>query len=230
MIGRIVVVDDVPTSFAELLASRFAARTRAHFSLAFSGGSTARSCYERVAELAEGTIDWSVVDAYWGDERCVPLEDPDSNHRLVHDALLDRVAAVASDHPMWTGAVEPARAADDYDALLSSAPPIDLVHLGLGPDAHTASLFPGSAALDSPPGRLVVANVDPLGTNPHPRVTLTFEGIARARMVVVTVQGAAKREAFARVRADDPAAPAAHLGGESVIWLVDRDALGDDTP
>lgn len=230
MNGRIVVVDDVPTAFAELLASRFAARTAEHFALAFSGGGTARSCYERVADLDEGTIDWSHVDAYWGDERCVPLDDPDSNHRLVRDALLDRVASVASDHPMWTGAVEPDIAAADYDALLASLPPLDLVHLGLGPDAHTASLFPGSGALDSPPGRLVVSNVDPIGANPHPRVTLTFEGIARARMVVVTVQGEEKRAAFARVRADDPTAPAARLRSESLVWLVDRDALGDDVP
>jgi len=102
-----------------------------------------------------------------------------------------------------------------------------VVHLGLGPDGHTASLFPQSAALDTGPGRLVVVNDDPLGHNPHPRMTLTYEGIARARLVVVTVEGEAKAEALARVRADDPTAPASHVDAERVLWLVDHAALGD---
>lgn len=227
MDGRIVVVDDVPTAFAEMLASRFAARTATIFSIAFSGGGTARECYERTAALPADAIDWSLVDAWWGDERCVPLDDPDSNHCLVHDALLDHVAPVASDRPMFTDDADPDAAAAEYDRLLADAPPIDVVHLGLGPDGHTASLFPTSAALDAPAGRLVVANVDPLGTNPHPRITFTFDAIARARIVIVTVAGSSKRDALARVLADDPTAPASHVRGDHVVWLVDRDALGD---
>lgn len=228
MNGHVVVVDDVPTSFAEMLASRFRARERENFSIAFSGGSTAASCYRSAASLPEGRIDWSRVDAFWGDERCVPLSDPDSNHRLVHESLLDRVGPLASDHPMWDGGVEPERAASEYDSLLAAQPPIDVVHLGLGPDGHTASLFPGSAALDSPAQRLVVSNIDPRGNNPHPRITLTFTGIARARLAIVTVEGEAKREAFARVRAGDVTAPAARIDAPTLVWLVDRDALGPD--
>lgn len=228
MHGRIVVVDDVPAAFAGMLVGLYGERTGDRFSLAFSGGPTARACYEAAAELPAGTIDWGTVDAWWGDERCVALDDPDSNHRLVHEALLDRVGPIGSDHPMFTGDEDPERAATEYDDLLAASPPLDLVHLGLGPDGHTASLFPGSAALHSPPGALVVANVDPLGTNVHPRITFTYEAIARARAVVVAVSGAAKREALARVRAGDPTAPAAGIRNENLVWMVDRDALGDD--
>lgn len=224
MLGHIAVVDDVASAFAELLRGRFEHRPSPRFSIAFSGGSTARECYESVAALPDGSIDWSAVDAWWGDERCVPLDDPDSNHRLAHEALLDRVGAVGSDHPMRCG---PTGAAD-YDTLLAAVPPIDVVHLGLGPDGHTASLFPGSTALDAPADRLVVDNVDPTGRNPHARITLTYAGIARARSVVVTVSGASKREAFARVRAGDRTAPATAVDGPAVVWLVDREALGEE--
>ena len=98
-----------------------------------------------------------------------------------------------------------------------------MVHLGLGPDGHTASLFPESAALDADPGRLVVMNDDPLGHNPHRRMTLTFAGIARARLVLVTVAGEEKAEALARVAPGDDV-PAAHISGDRVVWLVDAAA------
>src|SRR5205807_552273 len=104
---------------------------------------------------------------------------------------------------------------------------LDFLHLGLGPDCHTASLFPDSPALDADPGRLVVLNHDPSGRNPHERITLTFSGIARARLVVFTVAGEEKREAFARVRSGDPACPATRVRAERIIWLVDHDASGD---
>ena len=98
--------------------------------------------------------------------------------------------------------------------------------LGVGPDGHVASLFPGSDAIDADPGRLVVMNEDPTGTNPHPRMTLTLAGIARARLVLVTVEGAAKAEALARVRADDPTCPGALVRADQVVWIVDPAAAG----
>ena len=103
---------------------------------------------------------------------------------------------------------------------------LDVVHLGLGPDGHTASLFPGSAGLDADPGRLVVTNEDPTGRNPHPRMTLTLAGIARARLALVTVAGEAKRAALDRVRAGDPTCPGAQVNADRVVWIADRAAAG----
>jgi 6-phosphogluconolactonase/glucosamine-6-phosphate isomerase/deaminase len=97
----------------------------------------------------------------------------------------------------------------------------------MGPDGHTASLFPGSRGLDADPGRLVVMNDDPNGQNRHPRMTLTFAGIARARLVLVTVDGEATREALARVAAGDESLPATHVRGDHVLWIVDPAAAGD---
>ena len=113
-------------------------------------------------------------------------------------------------------------AAAAYDAEVAAAPPIDLVHLGLGPDGHTASLFPGSAAL-AVDDRFVVTNGDEL--HPHPRLTFTYPALARSPLVVFTVAGDDKRDAFARVRAGDDL-PAAHVDAARVVWLVDPAAHG----
>jgi 6-phosphogluconolactonase/glucosamine-6-phosphate isomerase/deaminase len=112
---------------------------------------------------------------------------------------------------------------DAYQLRIGDLGRFDLVHLGLGPDGHTASLFPDSAALDADPGRLVTLNNDPSGTHPHQRMTLTFAGIARARLVLFTVMGEDKAEALAKVaRGDD--LPAARVRAERVVWLVDPPA------
>lgn len=222
MNGSLVVVDDVAAAFAQLVVDRTAA-SGAHFSLAFSGGSTARECYEYLARRAQYPIDWTRIDAWWGDERCVPLDNPDSNFRLVEESLISKIGPLASIHPMHSDSAD---AADLYDRLVHSAPPIDLIHLGLGPDGHTASLFPDSEALSSPSTRFVVSNLDPLGHNPHPRLTFTFAGIAHCRTAVVTVAGASKTEALHRVLDGDLTVPAAHVANDDLIWLVDAEALG----
>lgn len=221
MNGELVVVDDVAQAFAETVVESYRGRPNDEYAIALSGGSTARSCYERLAADAVDAIDWWKVDLYWGDERCVPLDDPDSNYLLAREALLDRVGAANATFPMRCD-----EGADAYQLRVGELGRFDVVHLGLGPDGHTASLFPESEALEADPGRLVVINEDPLGHNPHPRMTLTFEGIARARLVIVTVAGAGKAEALARVQADDPTAPASHVDAERVVWLVDHAALG----
>jgi 6-phosphogluconolactonase len=116
---------------------------------------------------------------------------------------------------------------DPYQLRLGELGRIDLIHLGMGPDGHTASLFPGSPALDADPGRLVTTNEDPTGANPHPRMTLTYAGIARARLALMTVAGEAKRDALARVAAGDPAMPATRVRADRVLWIVDPAAAGD---
>lgn len=215
MFGELTVVPDVPAAFTDLVVEAYRGRAGDGFALALSGGATARRCYERLAAAGPDAIDWWQVDVYWGDERCVPPDDPDSNERLVRQALLERVGAANSVHPMRCE-----DGADAYQLQVGEVGHFDVVHLGLGPDGHTASLFPGSPALDAEPGRLVAMNGDPSGRNPHPRMTLTFEGIARARLVVVTVEGEPKRAALQRVIGGDDV-PAARIRAPRVVWLVD---------
>ncbi len=220
MNGTLIVTDDVPGEFTARVVQSFQNRPNDGFSLVLSGGDTARECYDRVADEAGSQIDWWKVDIYWGDERCVPLDDPESNYRLARETLLERVGAANATYPMRCD-----EGPDPYQLRVGELGHFDFLHLGLGPDGHTASLFPESAALDADPGRLVVMNDDPLGHNPHRRMTLTFAGIARARLVVVTVVGESKREALARVQAGD-GVPAARIEADEVIWLADPAAVG----
>ena len=210
MHGELRIVDDVPVAFAALVAAE-----RPH-SIALSGGGTARRAYEH---LADADVSWSEVEVYFGDERWVPVDDPESNEGMARAVILDHVAPAAV-HSLRDAGPTIEAAADAYDVRVAAAPPIDLVHLGLGPDGHTASLFPGSAAL-AVQDRLVITNRDDL--HPHPRLTFTFAALARSRLVVFTVAGAEKRDAFARVRAGDDL-PAARVTADRVVWLADAAA------
>ena len=213
--GEVEVCDDVPAAFARRVVEAFQSRPGDTFSVALSGGSTARRCYEQLAADGGTAIDWWKVDVYWGDERCVPHDDPDSNYRLAREALLDRVGAANATHLMRC-----ADGPDDYQLRLGSLGRLDLVHLGVGPDGHTASLFPESAALDADPGRLVVMNDDPLGNNPYQRMTLTFSGIERGRLVLFTAEGDEKADAIGRIaRGED--LPAGRVEAERIVWLLD---------
>ena len=218
MYGELIVVGSVPDAFAARVIEMWTHRRRAFFSLVVSGGELARHCYERLARDGSDNIDWSTVDIYWGDERLVPRRHPDSNEQLVREALINRVPPVRGVFPMRVESN-----AGAYDALVRSAAPFDVIHLGVGPDAHTASLFPDSDALAAPKTRYVVDNVDPRGDNFHARRTLTFAGIALGELVIVTASGEDKRPAMTQVaRGDD--VPAAHIRAPRVEWLVDDDA------
>jgi len=214
--GELRVVDDVASAFVDLVEEVTA--VAGQVTLALSGGDTARVCYERLSRSSK--IPWGHVECFLGDERCVPPDDPDANQRMIRAALIERVA-VGVFHPM------DCERPDQYAELIERAEPLDLVHLGLGPDGHTASLFPNSPALDSPPDRLVAHNFDPAGRNKHERLTLTFTAIDRSRLVVFTVSGAGKHEALHRVLTGEDL-PAARVRAGRVIWLCDRDALGED--
>ena len=220
-------VDDVRRSFADAVVDAFGRRSGPRFALMLSGGQTARDCYQVLA----GTpgIDWSLVDVFVGDERFVPPDDVDSNARLIRESLLDRIGPVGSFSPMPTGEADIDACAAAYQrtvADLVTGPGIDLIHLGLGPDGHTASLFPGAASLDAGPGDLVVATEDPNGVNPHPRLTVTLPAINSARLAVFTVEGAAKADAIERLRRGDDI-PASRVHAGTTVWLVDRAASGD---
>ncbi len=206
--GEVRVVPDVAAAFAELVVAE------APTSIALSGGDTAESCYRALA-AAEG-IHWPAVTVVFGDERWVPADDPDSNEGMARLALLDHVSPAAV-HSMTGGADDLEAAAAAYAQVIASLAPIRLVHLGLGDDGHTASLFPGNASLAEAVA-LVVATGD--DEHPHPRLTFTYPAIASSRLAVVTVAGADKAEAWARVhRGDD--LPATHISASRVLWLVD---------
>jgi 6-phosphogluconolactonase len=206
------VVAHVPQAFSEVVVAE---RPR---TMALSGGDTARQCYEL---LAVADVEWRNVSILWGDERWVPLGEPDSNEGMARFAFIDTVLPLQV-YSMRHAGPTVDEAAEAYDRLLRTLGPIDLVHLGLGPDGHTASLFPGSRALEER-DRLVIATGDNL--HPHPRLTFTYPAIAQSRLVVFTVVGEEKRDALSRVLAGEDV-PAARVRAERVLWLVDPAANG----
>jgi 6-phosphogluconolactonase len=212
-VGEVREVESVPEAFADLIAARKPP------SIALSGGSTAEQSY---AALAQRGMDWNDTDVFIGDERFVPIDHPDSNEGMIRRVLFATKMPRAL-HSMTNAGTTVEEAADAYDALLRANDPIDVTHLGLGPDGHTASLFPGAATLDIT-DRLVVSAGDEL--HPHPRLTFTYPAIARSPLVVFTVAGEEKRDAFARVRAGDESLPATRVRADQIIWLADKAALG----
>jgi 6-phosphogluconolactonase len=226
-------VPDVPSAFTETVRAAFAARMGPRFTVLLSGGPTAQLCYEHLASHA-GAIDWGLVDLYMGDERLVPADDEDANQGLVRRALIDRLGPADGPRPTFTP-MDTALSVDECVASyqramagLLAGPGIDLIHLGLGADGHTASLFPGAPTLNAGPEELVASTIDPNGRNQHPRLTVTLPVINSARLAVFTVSGAGKAEAVASLRAGDDI-PAARVASERVIWLMD-DAAAASSP
>jgi len=196
--------------------------------LALSGGSTPRTLY-RLLALPEhrASIAWDRVDVFFGDERCVPPIDVDSNYRMAHETLLGPLQLDSERVHRIRGELGAEQAAAEYEELLRArlgpAPRLDLVLLGMGGDGHTASLFPGAPALDER-RRLAVAARAPV--EPRERVTLTFPALNAARRVLFLVAGVDKAPAVARVAAGDASAPAARVrpAEGSCTWMLDRAA------
>jgi 6-phosphogluconolactonase len=220
---------------AEQSAEAVAARGR--FVVALSGGSTPRRLYELVrADPWRPRVDWGRWHVFWGDERVVSLDDPDSNGGDAKRRLLDHVPVPADQiHYVPTHLGRPAVVASTYAAEVRGFfgpaaepwPRFDLVLLGMGSDGHTASLFPGQPALEERT-QLVVAT--PPGTLPPPvdRVTFTLPVLNAARAAAFLVAGEDKRAALRRVIDGDTDLPAArvHPTDGSRRWFVDRAALG----
>ncbi len=189
-----------PERLADAVARHIVARAAdaisatGRFTLALSGGSTPRAAYSRLAtgDWGLATGDWRLVHVLWGDERCVPPDDPRSNYRMAKEALLDRVPIPAHQIHRIRGEDDPEQAAAEYErelrVLLGSEGP-DLVLLGLGEDGHTASLFPGQAAVHET-ARWVMAVPAPDAT--MWRITLTPAVLNPARNVTFVVSGANK--------------------------------------
>jgi len=183
-----------------------AVRSRGCAALALAGGSTPELLYETLATDHRG-LPWERVHVAFGDERLLPSGHADRNETLARRTLLDRVPVPGEHiHPV-AGVGEPARIAAAYEEELrralgapESGLELDLVLLGLGPDGHTASLFPGDPALDA---SALVAAVPRSPTPPHvPRVTLTLRAIEAAREVIFLVAGESKREILRAVLED----------------------------
>lgn len=237
---RLTVLRDA-AAVATAGADRFVQRAREAiaergiFHVALSGGSTPKEVYPLlVAEPRVGLVDWSRVEFWWGDERAVAPDDPESNYGVAEEMLLRRLPAVRRGrvHRMRADAADLDAAAADYERELRAAfglaphdppPRLDLVWLGMGPDGHCASLFPGSEALGEDQ-RLVVANWAP-GPKAW-RMTFTFPLIDAAREVIFLVTGADKAPALAAVRRDGDR-PAARVAADRTEWLVDAAAAGE---
>jgi 6-phosphogluconolactonase len=181
--------------------ARQAMQARGRFSVALAGGSTPRALYELLAtNTYAAQIEWAQVYVFWGDERCVPSDHQDSNYRMAHEALLTRVPIPIGNINRMRGELEPAAAAVEYEQALTrffggeeGQSRFDLALLGLGDDAHTASLFPHTAAL-AEAVRPVVANyVEKLDAW---RITLTAPVINRAAHVAFLVTGEGKARAL----------------------------------
>ncbi|MBD2183299.1 6-phosphogluconolactonase [Planktothrix sp. FACHB-1355] len=205
---------------------------RGQCTIALSGGSTPKSLYEAIAKQS---LPWEKVHVFWGDERYVPPEHPDSNQGMARRAWLDKVDIPAANiHPMPTDAADPAADAQKYELevreFFGSAPgefPVfDIVLLGMGDDGHTASLFPHTDVLQARDRAIGVGNKDG-----QPRLTFTAPLINQARCVIFIVAGANKQSALAQVFApqgDDMAYPSRLIEPVGELWwLLDESAGGN---
>jgi 6-phosphogluconolactonase len=225
-----IVVEDA-AALAETAASWTAERLRAAVDqraaawIALAGGETPRACYRRLAKPPyDVSLPWRRLWVTWSDERQVPLDDPDSNYAMAKAALLDHVPVPPEQVFPLVGDPRPALRRLPPDP--SGFPRFDVIHLGLGEDGHTASLFPGSPALQE--REALVSFVHDAPKPPPERVTLTLPVINAARAVLFMVQGASKHEALARVLQGDAALPATHVrprDGQLDV-VADRAAAG----
>jgi 6-phosphogluconolactonase len=203
------------------------------FAICLSGGSTPRRLYQHLAgDRIASRFPWNSGDWFWGDERFVPHDHPDSNYRMIYDALFARVPAPKERiHAIPTEGVTPDQAAAGYQTMLqryygverldANRPLFDVTLLGIGENGHIASLFPGSAALREK-HRWVLAVV---GETPETRITLTYPTLESSHNVVFLVVGANKKEILARIRAGDKDIPAAKIRPVgNLFWFVDKDA------
>jgi 6-phosphogluconolactonase len=208
------------------------------FAIALSGGSTPRRLYQLLAGPPYcDKFPWSRTHWFWGDERFVPHDDPLSNYRMVREALLSRAPIPANNiHPIPTEGITPEEAASAYehelksfygaDHLAPAQPLFDVTLLGLGPDGHTASLFPNTEVLAE--RHSWVAAV--VGAKSEARITLTYPVLESSRNAVFLVSGEEKRLAFARLRRGDDSLPAARLHPVGTLWIFgDATAAGADS-
>jgi 6-phosphogluconolactonase len=215
-------------------AAKASIAAKGAFSIALSGGSTPKVMYALLAaEPLKSQVDWSKWDVYWGDERCVGPDHKDSNFKMANDAMLSKTPIPPGNIHRMRSEADPEAASKEYGELLRQKfgeGGLDLVLLGMGPDGHTLSLFPGTTALNETKHRCVSNWVEKFNTF---RVTMTAPFVNRAKQIMVILGGADKRERVAEVlkgpyepqrlpiQLIDPAP-----SGGRLVWLMDADAAG----
>ncbi len=232
-------VYDSPADVASALADLFIAKgnealaARGRFTVSLAGGTTPKAAYALLGtQPRKIALDWTKTEIFFGDERCVPPDDAQSNYRMAREAFIDAVAIPPDNVHRIKGEIDPADAANAYRdeivAALGDHPRLDLVLLGMGPDGHTASLFPGNdpTADDEALVRAVYST-----SQQQWRVTLTPSLLNAARTIAFAVEGAGKAAMLERVRhgpyepSTFPSQIIAPREGE-LLWLVDRAATG----
>lgn len=227
---------------AMAVAAAAAVDARGRFTIALSGGTTPRMLYRLLAAEYTTRLPWDVTDVFFGDERCVPPDHPASNFGMARDALLARIPGLEARTRRIEGERPAADAAARYDAVLrtafagaSGAAPrasdgatFDVLLLGVGADGHTASLFPGSAAL-AERERWAVPAEAPVGAPVRERVTLTFSALDAARDAYVLCAGADKRPILSAIAAAGAAAPDRYPVARAsargrLCWFIDEAA------
>lgn len=206
--------------------ARHAIATRGEFRIALSGGNTPRPIYSEFGRLA-GDLHWEQVRFTFGDERCVPPDDPQSNYRMARESLFDSFGVPERSILRMRGEIDPSLAAQEYEDQLSllatqHGEPIyrhDLMLLGMGDDGHTASLFPGTAALDEQLRRVVANYVPKLSSW---RLTMTYPLLNQSRVVLFLVRGEKNPEVLQRVLAGENEFPAARVAPENgrLLWMI----------
>ncbi len=216
---EIVVVGDAEAA-ARAGAEHLVEAARAGKQLALSGGSTPGRAFELAAELEP---DWSRAGLWWGDDRAVPPDDERSNYRLAKEHLLDRLEGLPAEHRI-RGELGAAAAAEAYERELEGIT-LDLALQGIGPDGHTASLFPGKPSLEERERRVIASEP---GLEPWvERVTLTIPALCAIPFVLFLVSGEGKADAARRAFTDEPSAgtPASLVRGAArTVVVLDKAA------
>jgi 6-phosphogluconolactonase len=236
--GRVVVFPDaeaLAAGAASWLKERIAP-LQSRIAIALSGGSTPRRLFQLMGGDFKDEFPWPRMHFFWGDERFVPRDSPESNFRMAYEALLSKIAVPPGNiHPVPTQGIEPDEAARAYERELQGfygAPALepgkflfDVQLLGLGEDGHTASLIPGEPILHERK-RWVAAVAH---GRPETRITLTYPAIESSRHIVFLVSGAAKRDILHKVRTQSADVPAARLHPQGdLTFLADRTAAGEE--
>lgn len=243
---RWIVGKDLPTVSARLArhvaaAGRKAVRARGRFRLVLAGGETPRALHAALLRLPRGAVPWTRTWIYWGDDRLVGPKDPDSNYGMARETLLSHVPVPSRQVFRIRGERRPTRAAvrayaRTLEPLLASpeeGPAFDLLLLGMGPDGHTASLFPGSPLLREKAATVELVPMSP--RPPHrPRATLTLPALRSSREICFLIAGGSKAPVLRTIEARLPQGsarqPASLLlgedGGPPVRLYLDREAAG----